>query len=51
MKRFAVIVTSVVLVLGTVASGQEQTSGSEAKPKFTIEGDAALLTVGLVLGR
>ena len=47
MKKCAVIVTSVVLVLGTVASGQEQTSGSEAKPKFTIEGETALLTVAI----
>ena len=47
MKMFAGIVTTVVLVLGTVASGQDQTSGSEAKPKFTIEGETALLTVAI----
>ena len=47
MKMFAGLLTSVVLVLGTAASGQEQNSGSEVKRKFTFEGDTALLTVAI----
>jgi hypothetical protein len=47
MRLATVVLSTVVLVLTVAAHGQEPTVGEHPKPKFTLSGDTALLTVAV----
>jgi len=47
MRTLGIVATALVLVTAAFANGQESTTPAHTKPKFTLTGDTALLTVAI----